>query len=211
MIRKEKKVPFFPHSHTHTHTGCEDSEFVRRCSHQCFFRCLVSIGSPGPPICPLLVTSRRLPRPTRPPPNAAGVYSVRGVPPVFDSRLSVLSTSSAPPASPSTQSLLRCHPAGIGRHTALNIPEFVSEEARSLLEQVRVPRCSSLHGERHKHGLLPFLTSSLKISASPSCAAAPAQPAGETGSGRRGRGRHQVPPLFRHHQLGQITAARTIP
>lgn len=33
-------------------------------------------------------------------------------------------------------SLLRCHPSGIGRHTALNIPEFVSEEARSLLEQL---------------------------------------------------------------------------
>lgn len=33
-------------------------------------------------------------------------------------------------------SLLRCHPAGIGRHTSLNIPESVSEEARSLLEQL---------------------------------------------------------------------------
>ncbi|KAK7907822.1 hypothetical protein WMY93_016434 [Mugilogobius chulae] len=33
-------------------------------------------------------------------------------------------------------SLLRCHPSGIGRHTALNIPEFVSDEARSLLEQL---------------------------------------------------------------------------
>ncbi|XP_072298366.1 ribosomal protein S6 kinase delta-1 [Eucyclogobius newberryi] len=33
-------------------------------------------------------------------------------------------------------SLLRCHPAGIGRHTVLNIPECVSEEARSLLEQL---------------------------------------------------------------------------
>lgn len=33
-------------------------------------------------------------------------------------------------------SLLRCHPAGIGRHTALNIPESVSDEARSLLEQL---------------------------------------------------------------------------
>ncbi|XP_072217944.1 ribosomal protein S6 kinase delta-1 [Leuresthes tenuis] len=33
-------------------------------------------------------------------------------------------------------SLLRCHPAGIGRHTALTIPESVSEEARSLLEQL---------------------------------------------------------------------------
>lgn len=33
-------------------------------------------------------------------------------------------------------SLLRCHPAGIGRHTTLNIPESVSEEARSLLEQL---------------------------------------------------------------------------
>ncbi|XP_051909528.1 ribosomal protein S6 kinase delta-1 isoform X1 [Hippocampus zosterae] len=33
-------------------------------------------------------------------------------------------------------SLLQCHPAGIGRHTALNIPESVSEEACSLLEQL---------------------------------------------------------------------------
>ncbi|CAJ1078031.1 ribosomal protein S6 kinase delta-1 isoform X1 [Xyrichtys novacula] len=33
-------------------------------------------------------------------------------------------------------SLLRCHPAGIGRHTSLNIPESVSEEGRSLLEQL---------------------------------------------------------------------------
>ncbi|CAG5928056.1 unnamed protein product [Menidia menidia] len=32
--------------------------------------------------------------------------------------------------------LLRCHPAGISRHTVLNIPESVSEEARSLLEQL---------------------------------------------------------------------------
>ncbi|KAM9779524.1 ribosomal protein S6 kinase delta-1 isoform 2-T2 [Syngnathus typhle] len=37
-------------------------------------------------------------------------------------------------------SLLQCHPAGIGRHTALDIPESVSEEARSLLEQVRARR-----------------------------------------------------------------------
>uniref|UniRef100_A0A3P8X2Z8 Ribosomal protein S6 kinase polypeptide 1 n=1 Tax=Cynoglossus semilaevis TaxID=244447 RepID=A0A3P8X2Z8_CYNSE len=37
---------------------------------------------------------------------------------------------------PSTQSLLHCHPAGISRHTALNIPESVSQEARSLLEQL---------------------------------------------------------------------------
>ncbi|KAM6915386.1 ribosomal protein S6 kinase delta-1 isoform 1-T1 [Xenentodon cancila] len=36
----------------------------------------------------------------------------------------------------SQKSLLRCHPAGIGRHTALNVPESVSEEARSLLEQL---------------------------------------------------------------------------
>ncbi|XP_054618063.1 ribosomal protein S6 kinase delta-1 isoform X2 [Dunckerocampus dactyliophorus] len=33
-------------------------------------------------------------------------------------------------------SLLQCHPAGIGHHTALSIPESVSEEARSLLEQL---------------------------------------------------------------------------
>uniref|UniRef100_UPI003AAD9140 ribosomal protein S6 kinase delta-1 isoform X2 n=1 Tax=Centroberyx gerrardi TaxID=166262 RepID=UPI003AAD9140 len=34
------------------------------------------------------------------------------------------------------KSLLQCHPAGISRHTALNIPESVSEEAGSLLEQL---------------------------------------------------------------------------
>ncbi|KAF5891955.1 ribosomal protein S6 kinase delta-1, partial [Clarias magur] len=33
------------------------------------------------------------------------------------------------------KSLQQCHPAGISRHTSLNIPDFVSEEARSLLEQ----------------------------------------------------------------------------
>ncbi|KAL7888966.1 hypothetical protein AOLI_G00039400 [Acnodon oligacanthus] len=34
------------------------------------------------------------------------------------------------------KSLHQCHPAGISRHTCLNIPDFVSEEARSLLEQL---------------------------------------------------------------------------
>uniref|UniRef100_A0A8C2L7K2 Ribosomal protein S6 kinase polypeptide 1 n=1 Tax=Cyprinus carpio TaxID=7962 RepID=A0A8C2L7K2_CYPCA len=34
------------------------------------------------------------------------------------------------------KSLYQCHPAGIGRHSSLNIPEFVSEEARTLLEQL---------------------------------------------------------------------------
>ncbi|KAJ8009679.1 hypothetical protein DPEC_G00094010 [Dallia pectoralis] len=34
------------------------------------------------------------------------------------------------------KSLLQRHPAGISRHTALNIPDFVSEEAKSLLEQL---------------------------------------------------------------------------
>uniref|UniRef100_A0A672QIE5 Ribosomal protein S6 kinase polypeptide 1 n=1 Tax=Sinocyclocheilus grahami TaxID=75366 RepID=A0A672QIE5_SINGR len=34
------------------------------------------------------------------------------------------------------KTLYQCHPAGIGRHSSLNIPEFVSEEARSLLEQL---------------------------------------------------------------------------
>ncbi|KAM6954074.1 ribosomal protein S6 kinase delta-1 [Aplochiton taeniatus] len=36
----------------------------------------------------------------------------------------------------SGKSLLQCHPAGFSRHTALNVPEFVSEEASSLLEQL---------------------------------------------------------------------------
>ncbi|XP_062406597.1 ribosomal protein S6 kinase delta-1 [Sardina pilchardus] len=34
------------------------------------------------------------------------------------------------------KSLHQCHPAGISRHTFLSIPEFVSEEARSLLQQL---------------------------------------------------------------------------
>ncbi|XP_051954546.1 ribosomal protein S6 kinase delta-1 isoform X7 [Xyrauchen texanus] len=34
------------------------------------------------------------------------------------------------------KSLYQCHPAGISRHSSLNIPEFVSSEARSLLEQL---------------------------------------------------------------------------
>uniref|UniRef100_A0AAY4B105 Ribosomal protein S6 kinase delta-1 n=1 Tax=Denticeps clupeoides TaxID=299321 RepID=A0AAY4B105_9TELE len=34
------------------------------------------------------------------------------------------------------KSLQLCHPAGIGRHTFLNIPEFVSEEAKSLLQHL---------------------------------------------------------------------------
>ncbi|KAF4092084.1 hypothetical protein AMELA_G00016890 [Ameiurus melas] len=34
------------------------------------------------------------------------------------------------------KTLQQCHPAGISRHTSLNIPDFVSEEARSLLEQL---------------------------------------------------------------------------
>ncbi|KAK2846159.1 hypothetical protein Q7C36_011013 [Tachysurus vachellii] len=34
------------------------------------------------------------------------------------------------------KSLQQCHPAGISRHTSLNIPDFVTEEARSLLEQL---------------------------------------------------------------------------
>ncbi|KAI5094567.1 ribosomal protein S6 kinase delta-1, partial [Silurus meridionalis] len=34
------------------------------------------------------------------------------------------------------KSLHQCHPAGISRHTALNIPDSVSEESRSLLEQL---------------------------------------------------------------------------
>lgn len=34
------------------------------------------------------------------------------------------------------KSLYQSHPAGISRHSSLNIPEFVSDEARSLLEQL---------------------------------------------------------------------------
>uniref|UniRef100_A0A8C9S465 Ribosomal protein S6 kinase delta-1 n=1 Tax=Scleropages formosus TaxID=113540 RepID=A0A8C9S465_SCLFO len=34
------------------------------------------------------------------------------------------------------KTLRQCHPAGISRHTMLNVPDFVSEEAKSLLQQL---------------------------------------------------------------------------
>lgn len=34
------------------------------------------------------------------------------------------------------QTLVECHPAGINTHTTLNMPDCVSEEARSLIQQV---------------------------------------------------------------------------
>ncbi|XP_061098309.1 ribosomal protein S6 kinase delta-1 isoform X1 [Conger conger] len=34
------------------------------------------------------------------------------------------------------KSLCQCHPAGISRHSSLNLPDFLSEEARSLLQQL---------------------------------------------------------------------------
>ncbi|XP_039215545.1 ribosomal protein S6 kinase delta-1 isoform X5 [Crotalus tigris] len=38
-------------------------------------------------------------------------------------------------------SLLECHPAGINTHTCLNLPDHISEEARSLLQQVQGYPC----------------------------------------------------------------------
>uniref|UniRef100_A0A2D4IYV8 Protein kinase domain-containing protein n=3 Tax=Micrurus TaxID=8634 RepID=A0A2D4IYV8_MICLE len=32
--------------------------------------------------------------------------------------------------------VLECHPAGINTHTCLNLPDHISEEARSLLQQL---------------------------------------------------------------------------
>ncbi|XP_006626141.3 ribosomal protein S6 kinase delta-1 isoform X1 [Lepisosteus oculatus] len=34
------------------------------------------------------------------------------------------------------KSLYQCHPAGINRHTSLNMPDYVSEEAKSLVQQL---------------------------------------------------------------------------
>ncbi|KAH0622710.1 hypothetical protein JD844_025248 [Phrynosoma platyrhinos] len=33
------------------------------------------------------------------------------------------------------KTLVECHPAGINTHTCLNLPDHISEEARSLLQQ----------------------------------------------------------------------------
>ncbi|KAG9461720.1 hypothetical protein GDO78_015926, partial [Eleutherodactylus coqui] len=34
------------------------------------------------------------------------------------------------------KALADCHPAGISTHTSINMPEYVSKEARSLVQQV---------------------------------------------------------------------------
>ncbi|XP_019630767.1 PREDICTED: ribosomal protein S6 kinase delta-1-like [Branchiostoma belcheri] len=44
------------------------------------------------------------------------------------------------------KTLLGCHPAGITSHTSLNIPEHVSTEARSLLQQLLQPNVSERLG-----------------------------------------------------------------
>lgn len=36
------------------------------------------------------------------------------------------------------QTLVECHPSGINTHTSLSIPDHVSKEARSLIQQVFV-------------------------------------------------------------------------
>jgi hypothetical protein len=41
------------------------------------------------------------------------------------------------------QSVLSCHPSGIHSHTILNIPEYISEEAKSFLKEVCYFHCSS--------------------------------------------------------------------
>lgn len=51
------------------------------------------------------------------------------------------------------QSLLACHPGGIHSHTILNIPEYISDEAKSLLKEV-----SLLHCGLHRPGYLVLLT-----------------------------------------------------
>jgi hypothetical protein len=43
------------------------------------------------------------------------------------------------------QSLLSCHPGGIHSHTILNIPEYISDEAKSFLKEVSV-----LHSSSHR-------------------------------------------------------------
>lgn len=49
------------------------------------------------------------------------------------------------------QSLLACHPGGIHSHTILNIPEYISDEAKSFLKEV-----SSCHCGLHRPGYLVF-------------------------------------------------------
>jgi len=41
------------------------------------------------------------------------------------------------------QSLLACHPGGIHSHTILNIPEYISDEAKSFLKEVSLLHCGS--------------------------------------------------------------------
>jgi hypothetical protein len=45
------------------------------------------------------------------------------------------------------QSLLACHPGGIRSHTILNIPEYISDEAKSFLKEVSLLHCGSYRPE----------------------------------------------------------------
>ncbi|XP_029449078.1 ribosomal protein S6 kinase delta-1 isoform X2 [Rhinatrema bivittatum] len=49
----------------------------------------------------------------------------------------------------SGKALVDCHPAGINTHTSLNMPEYVSEEAKSLIQQIS-SGITSFTGWRHK-------------------------------------------------------------
>lgn len=46
------------------------------------------------------------------------------------------------------QTLVECHPSGINTHTSLSIPDHVSKEARSLIQQVTVGEKSFSVGTR---------------------------------------------------------------
>ncbi|OXB77915.1 UNVERIFIED_CONTAM: hypothetical protein H355_015201, partial [Colinus virginianus] len=42
------------------------------------------------------------------------------------------------------KTLVECHPSGINTHTSLSIPDHVSKEARSLIQQVKASQNNSL-------------------------------------------------------------------
>lgn len=65
------------------------------------------------------------------------------------------------------QSLVECHPSGINTHTSLSIPDHVSKEARSLIQQVGEGRISFLHVHVWMGQILIYLTCSGEVNVKP--------------------------------------------
>ncbi|XP_060034395.1 ribosomal protein S6 kinase delta-1 isoform X3 [Erinaceus europaeus] len=62
------------------------------------------------------------------------------------------------------KTLVECHPAGITTHTTLNMPEYISEEARSLIQQTRTRVLVAPHPCPHRMAPVPWILVLLTVS-----------------------------------------------